>query len=493
MSAIAKYRLVLLPVLVVAFLLGLVWAGAVPAAGQGGGLQVSITANPINPEVNEPTTLTARIANPPSSETPAYDWQMDFGGGEWYSLGSNSTFSYGNGKSETLGFRLRVRYATGESATSDPITVTWGDPAPTPIPTATPTPTEEPTPEPTETPTPTATSTPTPTATPTPTEEPTPEPTETPTPTATSTPTPTHTPTPTSIPTATSTPEPAETPTPTPTSTATSTPTPEPAEEPTPEPTPESTPTPTSIPTATSTPEPAEEQTPEPTSTPELASTSTPETIEEPASTSTPETIEEPASTSTPISTPEPTPEPNRAPTVNTQNRSYARFTDRGNAPRGIIVNKPFYGIFSDPDGDNLTYTVSLSQGREQLVDILQIRNMGNSDEQAAGSGYPIEQLLWLFFRAESESDWKSLSPPLEDRPVVKVTLTATDPGGLWASVSGDFLVLWDSYPEVVSVESDGEVIELTFDWEVEDDPAPGPVQFTVNVVNGTVLRRQSV
>ena len=67
---------------------------------------------------------------------------------------------------------------------------------------------------------------------------------------------------------------------------------------------------------------------------------------------------------------------------------------------------------------------------------------------------------------------------------MITVTLTATDPGGLSASVSGDFSIEWGLYPEVVSARADGAAIELTFDWAVEANPAPKPWQFTVNVVN---------
>ena len=130
--------------------------GGAAAQAQDDGLSVSIAANPANLQVNKATTLTATIANPPSEETPEYDWEIDFGGG-WNSFGSGTTFRYGNGKAETLGFRLTVSYDGGETATSEPVTVTWTEPAPEPTeePTPTPTPTAEPTPEPTEEPTPT--------------------------------------------------------------------------------------------------------------------------------------------------------------------------------------------------------------------------------------------------------------------------------------------------------------------------------------------------
>ena len=177
--------------------------------------------------MNEPVALSATITNSPSGQTPAYNWEIEFGG-DWYSFGGGSIFRYGNGIAETLRFRLTVSYDSGESATSEPVAVTWVAPEPTSEPTPAPTP--EPTQDSTPEPTPTASPTPTPTLEPTqePTPEPTQEPTQEPTPTPTASPTPTPTPDPT----------------------------PEPTEEPTQEPTPEPTPTPTASPTPTPTPEP---------------------------------------------------------------------------------------------------------------------------------------------------------------------------------------------------------------------------------------------
>ena len=166
---------------------------------------------------------------------------------------------------------------------------------------------------------------------------------------------------------------------------------------------------------------------------------------------------------------------------VNTQAKHYADFIGRNNAPRGILVSKPFHGIFSDPDGDKLTYSVSVPADQLRLVDEVLIP----TEEQMEQSGHPIEVIQRVFFRGEAEADWKALSPPVPDRPVVTATLTATDPGGRAASVQGDFLVWWESYPEVVSAVASASVMELTFDWAVEDDPAPKAGQFTVHVVNG--------
>ena len=140
--------------LLLAVILALEWTGTSPARAQDDGLQVSISAKPVNPPVNEPTTLTATITNPPSEEKPTYNWQLNFGGDDWYSYGDKPTFRYLNVKAETLGFRLTVSFDTGETATSEPVNVTWVEPSeePTPEPTEEPTPTPEPTPDPTEEP-----------------------------------------------------------------------------------------------------------------------------------------------------------------------------------------------------------------------------------------------------------------------------------------------------------------------------------------------------
>ena len=190
----------------------------------------------------------------------------------------------------------------------------------------------------------------------------------------------------------------------------------------------------------------------------------------------------EPDPTATPE--PTPTPQPNQAPVVNTQAKYYSWFTENNNAPRGVLVSKPFRGIFSDPDGDNLSYSVAISGGDSHLVEMLLIPPDGQSDDLTAQSSYPIPNITRVWFRADGDADWKAITPTLPDRPVITVTLTATDPDGLSASVSGDFLIWWESYPEVVHARADGAAIALTFDWAVEANPAPAPEQFTVRVVN---------
>ena len=146
-----------------------------------------------------------------------------------------------------------------------------------------------------------------------------------------------------------------------------------------------------------------------------------------------------------------------------------------------MLVSKPFYGVFSDPDGDELTYAAEVTSGNGELVELLSITL---PDSPGVPSTTRVGTFPRVFLRAESEADWKAITPLLPDRPVVTVRLTATDPGGMSVSLSSDFLIAWESYPEVVSAVASRQAIELTFDWAVEDTPAPGPEQFTVNVVN---------
>ncbi len=64
----------------------------------------------------------------------------------------------------------------------------------------------------------------------------------------------------------------------------------------------------------------------------------------------------------------------NRPPALDDQADNYAGFVETGNAPRGILVSKLYDGIFSDPDGDTLTYTVSVPADRSTLVDTVDRR-----------------------------------------------------------------------------------------------------------------------
>ena len=172
----------------------------------------------------------------------------------------------------------------------------------------------------------------------------------------------------------------------------------------------------------------------------------------------------------------------NRAPVVNRDIRNYDLFVEHNNAPRGMLVSKEFHGIFSDPDGDQLTYAVSITGGDSRLVELLHISEDGRSDARAAQSDVSLEVLQRVWFRAEAASDWKAITPALPERPAVTVTLTATDPQGLSASVSGDFLTAWENRPVPVSAAANGATLRLTFDQDVRGNPTPG--QFTVWAVN---------
>ena len=171
---------------------------------------------------------------------------------------------------------------------------------------------------------------------------------------------------------------------------------------------------------------------------------------------------------------------PNRAPEVNTAAAAYGQLTGVNNAPRGVLVSKPFYEVFSDPDGDELSYTAEITAGDAALVDELDI----TLDAVVRWPGQkwpPVGAFDRVWFKAEADSDWKAKNPVPAHRPLVTVTLTATDPDGLTASVSGVFKIWWETYPEVHSAVAAPQAITLTYDTAVLDDPAPTPRQFTVN------------
>ncbi len=120
---------------------------------------------------------------------------------------------------------------------------------------------------------------------------------------------------------------------------------------------------------------------------------------------------------------------------VNDQAEQYAGFTGADSAPRGILVSKPYDGVFSDPDGDELTYTLSVPADRSGLVDTV----------------YVLESTQRVFIRLDSVDDWDAVTPALPKPLVTMVTLTATDPDGLSASVTGEFETNWDE-SEILAV-----------------------------------------
>ena len=166
---------------------------------------------------------------------------------------------------------------------------------------------------------------------------------------------------------------------------------------------------------------------------------------------------------------------------VDTEGENYAQFVRDINAPSGVLVSKPLYQVFSDPDGDKLTYAATITSGNSHLVEELDLRLPDDPNRPKITS---VGIFPRLFLTAGDDADWKAISPALADPARVTVRVTVTDTSGLSASVEGDYLVQWDSYPEVVSAEASGKAIEVTFDVAVEDDPAPTASQFTVNVAN---------
>ena len=174
--------------------------------------------------------------------------------------------------------------------------------------------------------------------------------------------------------------------------------------------------------------------------------------------------------------------QPNRAPVVDTEARNYELFTGQQNIPRGFLFSKSFYQVVTDPDGDELTYSVSMSEHERQLLDDLSI---GLDYRTSENSHRPLTVFHRVWFEVDADDDWEAITPGLADPVVVTATLTATDPDGLSVSLSGSILIDWESHPEVVRAEAREQAIELTFDTAVAADPAPTAGQFTVNVVNG--------
>ena len=95
-------------------------------------LQVGVSAGATEVPVGEQVTLSADIANAPAGPPPAYRWEMGDGEAWWFTLGTDSTVSYLTAAPEAPSFRVAVTYASGASATSDPITITFMEPEPEP-------------------------------------------------------------------------------------------------------------------------------------------------------------------------------------------------------------------------------------------------------------------------------------------------------------------------------------------------------------------------
>ena len=71
----------------------------------------------------EQITLSANISNAPAGSSTCR-WEMDYDGG-WITLATTPTASYQSSSSESVSFRVALSYGSGESATPDPVTVTF--------------------------------------------------------------------------------------------------------------------------------------------------------------------------------------------------------------------------------------------------------------------------------------------------------------------------------------------------------------------------------
>ena len=82
-----------------------------------------------------------------------------------------------------------------------------------------------------------------------------------------------------------------------------------------------------------------------------------------------------------------------------------------------------------------------------------------------------------MFFRAEWSSDWGAVTPALASPVETTVTLTATDPDGLSASVSGVMLTRWDPLPALgLTLQADDEQASIL--WPVLDGPTRYELQW---------------
>ena len=86
-------------------------------------LRVSISASAIVVPVEEEVILTAVITNPPTESKPSYRWELDLG--SWVAMSTEPTFSYLTAAPESQAFRVTITYDSEDTATSEPLTVTW--------------------------------------------------------------------------------------------------------------------------------------------------------------------------------------------------------------------------------------------------------------------------------------------------------------------------------------------------------------------------------
>lgn len=88
-------------------------------------LQVAVNASPANPVAPYMVILRAAISNAPSGSRPSYRWEIAENGDDWRYFISVGSFGYLMEHGGSRSFRVTVSYGSGDSVTSDPLTVTW--------------------------------------------------------------------------------------------------------------------------------------------------------------------------------------------------------------------------------------------------------------------------------------------------------------------------------------------------------------------------------
>ncbi|MDE0171634.1 MAG: S8 family serine peptidase [bacterium] len=124
------------------------------------------------------------------------------------------------------------------------------------------------------------------------------------------------------------------------------------------------------------------------------------------------------------------------------------------NALPGFIVSLPVSKAdFSDPEGDPLTFTLSVSRDDVHV---------------AGGVGYS-DRAERIWFAAKNACALAGLDPPTGDAYYTVVTMTATDPGGATAGATATFRTDPETFqcPSLADATVDGATVTLDFDADL--------------------------